>query len=144
MREHRAIKNSDATHDALNPGRNAASGTVIEKADGRIWAVSPTNGYGGYVYTFPKGKVESGLRLQANTIKEAYEESGLQVRIVGLIGDFARTTSLTRYYRAVRVAGTPVDMGWEPQAAHLVPWEWLMARFANGYDQDPLDVICKA
>lgn len=108
-------------------GKKAASGVVIEEPDGRIWLVSPTNAFGGYDSTYPKGKAEEGLSLQANAIKEAFEESGLQVEITGLLGDFERTTSVTRLYRARRVGGSPAAVGWESQAVRLVPRAMLDA-----------------
>lgn len=120
----------------MKPGLTPASGVVIEECDSRVWLVSPMNGYGGYANTFPKGKEETGeLTWQANAIKEAYEESGLQVRIVEFIGDVERTTSVTRYYRAVRVGGMPVDMGWESQAVHLVPISQLGDFLDSQFDQ---------
>lgn len=105
----------------LPPGKKAASGVVIEEPDGRVWLIAPTNQFGGYEASFPKGTAEPNLSLQANAIKEAFEESGLKVEITGIIGDFARTTSVARLYRAKRVGGTPTAMGWESQAVHLVP-----------------------
>lgn len=107
--------------------KEAGAGTIIEEPDGRIWTVSPTNGFGGYQQTFPKGKAGEGLPLQAVAIKECFEETGLQVEITGLLGDFERSTSFTRYYRARRIGGTPADVGWESQAVHLVPREKLTA-----------------
>ncbi len=107
-----------------------ASGVVIVEPDGRIWMVSPTNKFGGYETTFPKGKRDDkNLSLQANAIKEGFEESGLKVRITGYLGDFKRTTSITRLYLAERVSGKPTNMGWESQAVKLVPpteWESLL------------------
>jgi len=105
----------------LPPGKKAASGVVIEEPDGRVWLIAPTNQFGGYHASFPKGTAEPDLSLQANAIKEAFEESGLQVEITGFIGDFERTTSVARMYTAKRVGGTPIAMGWESQAVQLVP-----------------------
>ncbi len=105
----------------LPPGKKAASGVVVEEPDGRVWLIAPTNQFGGYEASFPKGTAEPELSLQANAIKECFEESGLKVEITGFIGDFSRTTSVARMYRARRVGGTPTAMGWESQAAHLVP-----------------------
>lgn len=103
------------------PTLEPAAGVVIQEADGRVWLVSPTNGFGGYRNTFPKGRADDGLSLQATAIKEAYEESGLQVEITGHLGDFARTKTFTRLYMARRVGGSPADMGWESQAVRLAP-----------------------
>lgn len=105
----------------LPPGKKAASGVVIVEPDGRVWLIEPTNQFGGYEHSFPKGTAEPGLSLQAGAIKEVFEEAGLKVEITGLIGDFARTTSVARMYLGKRVGGTPVDMGWESQSVSLVP-----------------------
>lgn len=102
-------------------GRSAASGVVILEGDGRVWVISPSNAFGGYVNTYPKGKLEAGLGLHANALKESYEETGLQVALTGFLCDSIRTTSVTRYYTARRLTGHPGQMGWETQAVHLVP-----------------------
>ncbi|EGD6457268.1 NUDIX hydrolase [Salmonella enterica] len=107
------------------PGMHPAAGVIIEEDDGRVWLVAPTNAFGGYQNTFPKGTCEKGLSVQANAIKEAWEESGLQVQITGILGDFERTTSVARMYIARRIGGNPVDMGWESQAVRLVPKDKL-------------------
>lgn len=104
-----------------SPGRSAASGAVVLEKDGRVWVVSPSNMFGGYVNTFPKGKLDSDLTLRANALKESYEETGLQVALTGFLCDSVRSTSVTRYYIAQRLAGHPGSMGWETQAVHLVP-----------------------
>lgn len=102
-------------------GMQAAAGTVVVEPDGRLWLVAPSNGFGGYRATFPKGRAEPLLALQATAIKETYEESGLATAILAFIGDFTRTQTRTRFYLARRIGGTPADMGWESQAVHLVP-----------------------
>jgi 8-oxo-dGTP pyrophosphatase MutT (NUDIX family) len=103
----------------LPAGRRAAAGAVVMEPDGRIWLVAPSNGFGGYQATFPKGRVEPGVSLQATAIKEVWEESGLLVALTAYLGDFSRTQTYTRFYLARRVGGHPADMGWESQAVHL-------------------------
>lgn len=105
----------------LPAGKKAASGVVIEEPDGRVWLIHPTNQFGGYHASFPKGTAEPELSLQANAIKETFEEAGLKIEITGFIGDFQRTTSVARMYRAKRVGGDPTRCGWESQAVSLVP-----------------------
>lgn len=131
--------NDDLEEPAFHcpPGKKAAAGVIIEEPDGRVWCISPTNGFGGYRTTFPKGTAEEGLSLQANAIKEAFEESGLQIRITGFIGDFERTTSKARMYRAVRIGGTPVEAGWETQSVHLIPKGDLYDHL-NGWADHPV------
>ncbi len=79
-----------------SPGMKLSAGVVVREPDGRFWVVAPTNRFGGYDWVFPKGTVSQGMSLQATALCEALEESGLQVRITGLLGDFARTTSVCR------------------------------------------------
>lgn len=119
------------------PGKSIGAGVIIEEPDGRVWLTAPTNEFGGYKATFPKGTAEGELSLQANAIKEAFEETGLQIEITGFLGDFERTTSVARMYRARRVGGTPVGMGWESQAVHLVPKSDLYEHL-NGWADHPV------
>ena len=102
-------------------GLAPAAGVVTLETDGRVWLVAPTNGYGGYKLTFPKGKLEPGTGHRAAARKEAWEESGLRVELTAFLADVPRSTSHTRYYLARRVGGTPAEMGWESQAVWLVP-----------------------
>ncbi|MFP5393945.1 MAG: NUDIX hydrolase, partial [Gammaproteobacteria bacterium] len=105
----------------LPAGLAAAAGVVVLEDDGRVWLVSPTNGFGGYAATFPKGRVDAGTSLAATAVREAFEESGLLVRIEAHLIDVRRTLTYTRYYLARRIGGSPAAMGWESQAVHLVP-----------------------
>lgn len=106
---------------ALPPGFKAAAGAVIVEDDGRVWLVAPTNAFGGYRATFPKGRVDAGGTLQHTALREAFEESGLVVRLEAFLLDARRTQTYTRYYIARRLDGSPARMGWETQAVHLVP-----------------------
>lgn len=119
----------------LEGGRKPASGVIVLEPDGRAWVIAPTNRFGNTRNTFPKGGREEGLSLQANAIKEAYEESGLQVEIDSFLGDVTRTTSVARYYLARRVGGTPAAMGWESQAVRLVPVDQLRDFLDRGEDK---------
>lgn len=98
-----------------------SAGALVFEEDGRVWLITPSNRFGGYDYTFPKGKQELDCSLKATALKEVWEESGLKVQLTAWLGDFPRTTSTCRMYLASRVSGNPADMGWESQAVHLVP-----------------------
>lgn len=102
--------------DGLEP----AAGAVIVEPDGRVWMVCPTNQFGGYEVTFPKGRLD-GKSLQAAALVEAYEETGLKLRLVRHLVDVPRSQTFTRYYLSERVGGSPADMGWESQCVMLVP-----------------------
>ena len=122
-------------------GKAPAAGVVIAETDGRIWAVSPSNGFGGYATTFPKGRVDPGASLQATAIRECFEESGLRVEIVAHLLDCARTQTYARFYLARRIGGNPSLMGWESQAVHLVPAGQLPALLANAHDRAVIDAL---
>ena len=125
----------------VGKSKYAASGVVIQEPDGRVWLVAPTNGYGGYRNTFPKGSAEAGLSLAGNAMKEAFEESGLQVEITGFLMDVERTTSKARFYTARRVGGTPAAMGWESQAVHLCPPDKLYELLNGIADHDIAEAL---
>jgi 8-oxo-dGTP pyrophosphatase MutT (NUDIX family) len=107
------------------PGKHRSAGVIIEEQDGRVWTINPLNAHKNYVETFPKGRVDGGASLRETAIREALEETGLQVELTGFAGDFERTESLTRYYFARRVGGDPTAFGWETQSVNLTPKEDL-------------------
>ena len=125
------------------PGRLPASGAVVVEPDGRVWVVSPSNRFGGYANTFPKGKNElaQALCLRANALKEVFEEAGLEVELTGFLCDSVRSTSVTRYYLARRLGGNPAEMCWESQAVHLVPAAQLAAFVSHPNDQSILAAL---
>lgn len=127
---------------AFTAKKSPASGVVIVEPDGRIWVVSPSNQFGGYTNTFPKGKLGTEkLSLKATALKEAFEESGLQVELIAHLCDAERTTSTTRHYLARRIAGNPSEMGWESQAVHLVPRDRLAAFVSHTNDLAVLEAL---
>lgn len=125
------------------PSRHLTAGVVILEPEGRVWTVSPSNAFGGYVNTFPKGHPDPGLSLRATAIKEAFEETGLKVALTGWLVDVTRTTSLARYYLARRLGGDPAAMGWESQAVHLVPMALLPSHLTHPKDQPILAALAQ-
>lgn len=115
-------------------GYHQAAGVVIRERDGRVWLVAPSNAFGGYEATFPKGTLE-GKSAQATALAEAFEESGLRVRLIEHLADIQRSQSYTRYYLAERVGGNPADMTWETQAVMLVPMSQLSSLLNNAFDK---------
>jgi len=110
----------------LDPGgtgkpKKASTGIFVVEPDGRVWLMRPTGRFGGYDQTIPKGGTEKGLTLQANAIKEVWEETGLKAKITGIAGDIEGDTSVTRYYVGEREAGDPTEHEWEASAVVLAP-----------------------
>lgn len=138
------MENLDEPPMPLKSNKGMATGVVVEEQDGRIWLVSPTNAFGGYKTTYPKGRVDkdAAVTFQANAIKEVFEETGLKVVITGYVGDFERTTTVTRMYRGRRVGGSPAAVGWETQAVQLVPKAKLAEVATNSKDM-PLHELVK-
>jgi 8-oxo-dGTP pyrophosphatase MutT (NUDIX family) len=122
-------------------GKKLAAGVVVMESDGRFWLVAPTNAFAGYKATFPKGRLEPGMSPQATAIKEAFEESGLQIEITGLIGDFEHLTTITRYYSARRIGGLPTQMDWESQAVILVPKPQLLKVLNHANDHAVINAL---
>lgn len=102
-------------------GNRPAAGVVIEEADSRIWLVAPSNAFGGYRTTFPKGGANDGVNLQACAVREAFEEAGLKVRITGWLADSDRSRSYPRYYRAERTGGTLPTWAWSRRQSIWCP-----------------------
>lgn len=128
----------------LMEGKAAAAGVAIIEPDGRVWLVSPSNQFGGYQHTLPKGRVDPGMSLRATAMREAYEETGLRTEITGFLTDSIRTLTHTRYYIGRRIGGCPSSMGWETQAVHLVPRSELAQMLEHSNDQPVLQALLLA
>ena len=124
-------------------GLKASAGAAVVEPDGRVWLVAPSNAFGGYKATFPKGKTD-GQELRTTAIKEVFEETGLQVELVAHLVDVRRSTSMARYYLARRIGGCPTAMGWESQAVHLSPLSDLKPLLHHPNDQPILEALAKA
>ena len=125
------------------PGFKRAAGVVVREADGRVWVVAPSNAFGGYQATFPKGGME-GKSSKATALVEAFEETGLQVRLTRFLVDVQRSTSFTRYFLGERLGGTPAAMGWESQAVMLVPVALLRQLLNSPRDLPIIEALDKA
>lgn len=114
-------------------GLKPAAGAVVLEADGRIWLVEPTNRFGGYRYSVPKGRCDN-RSLKATALVEVFEESGLQIKLNSFLIDVPRSLTFTRYYFGHRIGGRPADMGWESQGAVLVPLAHLPTLLNGPFD----------
>jgi ADP-ribose pyrophosphatase YjhB (NUDIX family) len=111
-----------------------AVGTIISAGDGRLVlvrrAIEP--GYG--LWVFPGGYVDRGEHIIEAAVREAREESGLDVRIDGLLNiySYTGTTPIIIVYRAT-VLGGELCIDDECLEARLfgadeIPWDELAFR----------------
>lgn len=76
-----------------------AYGGVLINDRGEVLLREPTNHFGGFVWTFAKGKPEPGEAPGATALREVLEETGQAARIVAVIpAVFAGTTSQTVFF----------------------------------------------
>jgi 8-oxo-dGTP pyrophosphatase MutT (NUDIX family) len=88
-----------ATATATATGRAIAWGGVVVDARGRALLRRPKGHFDGYVWTFPKGRPDTGETGEAAALREVREETGWQAEVTGRIdGDFVGGTSVTRFF----------------------------------------------
>lgn len=87
-------------------GLAQAFGGVLVDSKRRVLLVEPTNHYGGYVWTFPKGRPDCGEAPEATALREVCEESGWEGRIVAPLTPVQGDTSVTTFYLMEPVAET--------------------------------------
>lgn len=74
-------------------------GGVVLNTDGQVLLRKPAGEFDGYVWTFPKGRLESGMTPEATALKEVLEETGYHAEIVTVVpGSFVGGTSVTEYF----------------------------------------------
>ncbi len=115
-----------------------AVGTIISDGDGRLVlvrrAIDP--GYG--LWVFPGGYVDRGEELTAAAVREAREESGLEVRLDGLVNiySYAKRPLIIIVYAATAVGGELCNDEDECLEARLfsrqeIPWDELAFQSTN-------------
>jgi 8-oxo-dGTP pyrophosphatase MutT (NUDIX family) len=100
-----------------------SSGVVGVEPDGRVYVRKVANEYGGYKWSFAKGRLVSGLSPGQSALKELREEMGLEARITGVLGDYRGDTGTTRFYVGEVSGGDPAAHGPETEEVRLVTRE---------------------
>lgn len=126
--EEPAIASDDARHPV-------GAGVVILESGcpPRVWVREPSGHFAGVDLSFPKGKVEGGQKgeiptveaLRRTAVREAWEEVGLAVRLVGHLADVEHRSGPVRYYLGVRGGGDPARTDFETYKVMLSPLDKL-------------------
>jgi 8-oxo-dGTP pyrophosphatase MutT (NUDIX family) len=119
--------------------RVTSSGVVLLDPEGRVYVRKVAGGFGGYDWSFAKGRLEPGLSSEENALRELREEMGLEARIVGVLGDYEGTTGVTRFYVGEVTGGDPSTHGEETDEVRLLPREEARALLNVARDRRILD-----
>ncbi|OJF90781.1 hypothetical protein AX761_23005 [Rhizobium sp. 58] len=78
-----------------------AYGTVMFNAKGEVLLREPSGHFGGYVWTFAKGRPDKGETPAQTAIRETFEETGYHVELLDVIPDaFPGTTTSSAFFLA--------------------------------------------
>lgn len=92
---------------SIPQGKKAAYGGVIFDPDGLVLLREPKNHFDGYVWTFPKGRPDSGETPEQAALREVKEETGVTAIIAAPIpGEFIGGTTINRYFLMSAPAGS--------------------------------------
>lgn len=81
------------------PMKNASCGGVLIDEQGRVLLRTPSNGFGGDRWTFPKGRPEPGESGEQAALREVREETGYDATIVAPVpGSYEGETTENRYW----------------------------------------------
>lgn len=103
-------------------GKQLAAGGVVVDAQHRVLLREPRGHFGGYVWTFPKGRVDPGETPEQAALREVHEETGYAARIIDKVpGQFEGDTTSTVFFLMTPV-GEPVEFDRaETQSIRWVP-----------------------
>lgn len=83
----------------MNAPHADACGGVLINDRGEVQLREPAGHFGGYVWTFAKGRPDPGETPEQTALREVLEETGQAARIVALIPEvFAGTTTTTVFF----------------------------------------------
>lgn len=97
-----------------------AFGGVVFNAQGEVLLREPRNHYGGYVWTFAKGRQEPAETDEETALREVREETGVVAKILCRLKDgFQGDTTVTNYF----IMSLVEDKGdFDPDETQAVKW----------------------
>ena len=95
-------------------------GGVLFDGQGRVLIRKPTGEFDGYVWSFPKGRMEKGNTPEETALREVREETGYEAEIIGKVpGTFAGGTGSNEYF-LMSPLGKPVPP--DPAETEEIRW----------------------
>ena len=108
---------------SLHSATANAFGGILVRADGKILLREPSGHYGGYVWTFPKGRRDPGESAEEAALREVREETGYRAKITGTLpGVFEGDTSTTLFF-LMEPVDAPGPLGPETEEVRWVNLE---------------------
>ena len=93
--------------DPVRAPKADAYGGILINDDREVLLVEPLNHYGGYVWTFPKGRPDPNENPADAALREVREETGYEAQIVQVLpATFAGSTTTTAYF-LMKPVGSP-------------------------------------
>jgi 8-oxo-dGTP pyrophosphatase MutT (NUDIX family) len=93
--------------DQALSGKKIAYGGVVLDGNGNVLLREPRDQYDGYVWTFPKGRLDPGEMPEETALREVKEETGVDATIIGALPkDYMGGTTINRYYIMHAPAGS--------------------------------------
>jgi 8-oxo-dGTP pyrophosphatase MutT (NUDIX family) len=91
-------------------------GSVLFNQVGQVLLRQPSGGFGGYVWTFAKGRPDPGEHPETTALRETFEETGYRGRIlVPIPGNFLGSLTRNQYF-LMEALEPPSPFGWETSA----------------------------
>jgi 8-oxo-dGTP pyrophosphatase MutT (NUDIX family) len=108
-----------------------AYGGVLIDTTGQILLREPANHFDGYVWTFAKGKPDTGESPEETALREVREETGYQAEIIDVLPGIYHSGLSSSAFYVMRPLGEPQPFNWETQAICWVSVEEAEQRIAQ-------------
>ena len=122
-----------------------SAGCVItpRKQPAYVYLIQPANNWG--PWSLPKGRVDQGESIEQAALREVWEETGLEVKILkdSYLGLFEGSTSWTHYFLARHVRGVP-ETNEEVSAIEILSFAEALKLVKNSGNHRDFQVLVRA